>query len=132
KDSAAKKLVVLIKVGRDDGLDDLLPLINKLLNEKDYTTLPPANGAQASSSTAPYNLELNGKLLSEEQPINVPGFKRFRFSLHLQFQNSKGEKISTSEHSVTKSARNYQLAYDQALAELRSFLQKEWEELSVE
>lgn len=122
------KVVVLINIDpSQSGLKDLLPLINKLLHEQEYSVLPKDH----KSLIAP-NLHLTGNLQSEEQFLNVPGFKRYRWLLSLQFERPHGEKIATTEHSVVKTGRSYEDAYAQALAELREYLAKEWDGLGVE
>ncbi|MBF0315511.1 MAG: LPP20 family lipoprotein [Oligoflexia bacterium] len=119
-------LVVLLKISSADGLKELLPLINKILHGKNYSTVKPKKEGMPEHSVA-----LTGSLSNEEQFLNVPGFVSYKFTLSLYFQDADGKKVHTTETSVTNNGRNYQQAYEKSLKQLKEFLTSEWEDLSI-
>ncbi|MBF0300357.1 MAG: LPP20 family lipoprotein [Oligoflexia bacterium] len=137
KEEVSKNISVEILYDKKQtGLKDLSALISKLLVENDYKVIKDKdkdkeNASKENAATTTI-LRLKGKFETEEQFLNVDGFKRFKFHMALNFQNSKGEKVHVTEHTVSTDGRSFEHCYEKAIIELRAFLIKEWEILTVE
>ncbi|MBF0359983.1 MAG: LPP20 family lipoprotein [Oligoflexia bacterium] len=132
KEEQSKDIFVEILFDKKaEGFKDLTALITKLLVENDYKIVKSKDKDKDKEVSA-NTLRLNGKFELEEQFLKVEGFKRFKFHLVLNFQNTKGEKIHVTEHSVFEEGRTSEQCYEKGILDLRDFLKKEWEILTVE
>lgn len=83
-----------------------------------------------SDQKASYSLK--GNLKKEKLHMKVIGFEKFKFSLQLESQNKLAQKIGALEYSTTHVGRNVEHAYENAIPEIKKFLEENLDELNID
>lgn len=115
---------VKVKFHEVGGISEVNHLIISHLLENDFKVVTGEN--RKSSFT------IKGSLKKEEQHMNVKGFKRFKFFLQLKSENTNSEKIGALEFSSVQTGRNVQHAYENAMPEIKKYLDEKLGELNID
>ncbi len=121
-----RELGTTVKVKFDEvgGISEVNHLIISHLLENDFKVV---TGDDRRSK-----FTILGSLKKEEQHMNVKGFKRYKFFLQLKSQNNDGEKIGALDFDTVQTGRSLQHAYENAMPEIRSFLDDKLGELNID
>lgn len=121
-----RELGTTVRVGFKEvgGISEVNHLIISHLLESDFKVVTQ------KERKAQYSIV--GSLRKEEQHLNVSGFKRYKFFLQLKSQNNSDEKIGALDFSTTQTGRSLQHAYENAMPEIRNFLDDKIGELNID
>tara|TARA_Y100000590_G_scaffold446052_1_gene579082 strand:+ start:76819 stop:77811 length:993 start_codon:yes stop_codon:yes gene_type:complete len=115
---------VKVKFSEVGGISEVNHLIISHLLENDFKVVTGDNRNSKFS--------ILGSLKKEQQHMNVKGFKRYKFFLQLKSQNKNGEKIGALDFDTVQTGRNLQHAYENAMPEIRQFLDDKLGELNID
>ncbi|MFT6070029.1 MAG: hypothetical protein ACJAT2_002458 [Bacteriovoracaceae bacterium] len=126
KKKAKRDLGTIIKVDfKEVGrISQVKNIITRHLLDYDFKVVK----SKAKSS----QYQITGSLKEEEQHMKVSGFKRYKFFLHLKSLNANNEKIGAIDFETNQSGRNLNQAYENALPEIKDFLEKKIVELNID
>lgn len=106
------------------GISEVNHLIISHLLENDFKVVTETNKRS--------EFAILGSLKKERQHMNVRGFERYKFFLQLKSQNGDGVKIGALEFNTIQTGRNLQHAYENAMPDIRHFLDDKLGELNID
>jgi len=114
---------VFLDIGSDYKNREFQTFVTKVFTDRYFRVL-------SSAARAAYKVKAS--LVGTKQHMNVKGFEKYKFSLQVISKNQKNEKLGSIEHRYTQMGRSKRQAYNEALPELKKYLEEHIDELNLD
>ncbi|HLE09940.1 MAG: hypothetical protein A2504_02985 [Bdellovibrionales bacterium RIFOXYD12_FULL_39_22] len=123
KKASTAGVILAIKIEAPEP-NEIEALVTTLLSEMGYKVV------KSEGETATHTV--SGKFTSEKQFLNVEGFEKHKFVLHIIAANKKGEKSGSIDYSLVRTGRDYVQALENSLPLFRDYLNENLAGLNIE
>lgn len=111
----------LVSITIDD--QDFQPILQRLVTERGFKVI---------KDVAKANLDIEAKIETKKEYMNVDGFEKYSYTLTLMAKNEANEKVGSIEFKTSGMGRSQAQVKEKVKSDIENFIEEHFDELNLE